>query len=108
MDDDGKALRGQTRLDILEKRRENVVAERRCDHGDAPVLFCGRRPQEAAAAAALFDEALLLQHGQRLPERLAADGELRGERLLARQPALTAGVHLRQLLPQRPDKLLIF
>ena len=47
VNDDGKALRGKTGLNVLEQRRENVVAERGRDHGDAPVLTGSRRAQKA-------------------------------------------------------------
>ena len=108
VDDNRKALRGKTRLNVLEQRRENVVAERGRDHGDAPVLTGCRRAEKAAAAAPLFDQSVLLQHGQRLPQRLAADGKPRGKLLLARQSPLPVRVPLRQRLPERLHQLLIF
>ena len=98
VDDDGEALRGKAGLHVLEKRGEDVVAQRGRDHGDPPVLPRGGRAEKAAAAAPLFNESLLLQYGQRLPERLAADGKLRGKRLLARQLPLPVCIPLHQLL----------
>ena len=108
VDDDGEALRGKAGLHVLEKRGEDVVAQRGRDHGDPPVLPRGGRAEKAAAAAPLFDEPLLLQYGQRLPERLAADGKLRGKRLLARQLPLPVCIPLRQRRPQPLHQLLIF
>ena len=108
MDDDGEALRGKAGLHVLEKRGEDVVAQRGRDHGDPPVLPRGGRAEKAAAAAPLFDEPLLLQYGQRLPERLAADGKLRGKRLLPRQLPLPVCIPLRQRCPQLLHQLLIF
>ena len=108
VDDDGEALRGKAGLHVLEKRGENVVAQRGRDHGDPPVLPRGGRAEKAAAAAPLFNESPLLQYGQRLPERLAADGKLRGKRLLARQLPLPVCIPLRQRRPQLLHQLLIF
>ena len=104
----GEALRSKAGLDILEKRREDIVAERGCDHGDAPVLRARRRTQVASASAPLFDQSVLLQDGQRLPHRLAADMILRRKLLLTRKPKLPARVLLRQRLPQRLHQLQIF
>ena len=108
VDDNGKALRGKAGLNVLEQRRENVVAERGRDHGDAPILIGGRRAEIAAAAPPLFQKPVPLQNGQRLTKRLATDGKLRGKRLFARQLPLSVRVPLRQRLPKRLDQLLIF
>ena len=95
-------------LHMVEQGREDVVIHKGGDDGHIALLRAVRRlgKHPTAATLAALNQALLLQHGQRLADGLTADlmgfhqGHLRGQELvLPIDPHLNGGAQLGGQIP---------